>query len=76
MLCERHCQENEKTNDRLGKNTCKRHNLIKDLSKIYKEPLKFNNKKINNPIKKWSKTLTDTSSKKMLHIICHQGNVN
>ena len=35
------------------------------LSQIYKEHLEINNRKGNNPIKKWAKTLPDTLPEKI-----------
>ena len=52
---ERHCQEVEKTSCLLGESICKRQ--ISQRTKIYKELLKLNNKKINNPIEKWTNNL-------------------
>ena len=56
------------------------------LSKIHKKLLQLNKNKTNNPNKKWSKTLTDTSKniyrwqisleKDDLHIVSQQGNAS
>lgn len=58
-------QENEKISHRLGKDICKRYTYLKDVSKIYKEILKFNNMKTNNPMKKQGKDPIDTTPKKI-----------
>lgn len=53
MLYERQCQENEKANHRFGEKYLPKIMSDKELkSKIYKEHLKFNDKKMNNLILK------------------------
>ena len=75
-------QKNEMISHRLGKNI-----FVKDipdnelLSKVYKQPLKLNNNKMNSLVKKWAKDLNRHLIKedskrvyeKMLHVECHSG---
>ena len=76
------CEDNEKTSHRLRENTCK---SISEKGLL--SLLKLNNKRTNNPIKKWAKDLNRPLIKrsvqkakkayeKMLHFICHQGNAS
>lgn len=56
---ERNCQGNEKTSHGPGKTNFQRTYLIQGLfTEINKEFLKLNDKKVNNPIKNGSTTLT------------------
>ena len=51
LLCEKQCQENEKTRHRLGEDIFKAC-LKKDYYSKYRKNSKFNNKKISSPMKK------------------------
>ena len=52
LLCKRQCQENEESSHRLGEIFVKDTSGKGLLSKIYKEHLKLNSNKMNNPVKK------------------------
>lgn len=64
----RHCQKNEKTNNKDWEEISANDTPDKELlSKIYQEFLKFNNKKITSPIKTWANDLNRHFTKENLH---------
>ena len=63
FLCKRQCQ-NKKMSHKLGKTFAKDTSDKGLLSKLYKKPLEFNNKKRNNLLKIWAEDLNRYLTKK------------
>ena len=57
-------KQSEKTAFRMGENNSKEATDKELISKIYKQLLQLNSRKIKDPIKKWAKELKDISPKK------------
>ena len=57
-------KQGEKTAFRMGENKANKATDKELISKIYKQHLQLNSRKINDPIKKWAKELNRYFSKK------------
>ena len=61
-------KQNEKPTLGIGENICRRSTNKELISKTYKQPIQFNIKKIDNPIKKWAEDPHGHFSKEDIHM--------